>query len=134
MYILYHKLLTCLYHVHVNYSTKEMLIRIRLMTVVFSYYFGSIIYVSLGLQDALYNSRSVEAVLSMPRMHLYTEVSLTGQMIVLSFSFGLLGSADFLGLQLYTSNLVTSHVNPLSPTSYYSDGDVKYSPDPSWER
>ena len=46
----------------------------------------------------------------------------------------MLGSADFLGLQLYTSNLVTGRVSPLSPSSYYSDRDVQASHDPSWKR
>lgn len=44
------------------------------------------------------------------------------------------GSADFLGLQLYTSNLVTAYVNPLSPSSYYNDRDLLVSHDPSWKR
>ncbi|KAK3599458.1 hypothetical protein CHS0354_006578, partial [Potamilus streckersoni] len=42
------------------------------------------------------------------------------------------GSADFLGLNLYTGTLVTKKVQPALNASYDNDRDVETGPDPKW--
>ncbi|XP_076452948.1 lactase/phlorizin hydrolase-like [Babylonia areolata] len=42
------------------------------------------------------------------------------------------GSADFLGLNYYTSHYTTTQVQPLEPASYETDPDVRSWQDPSW--
>ncbi|KAL3857523.1 hypothetical protein ACJMK2_012183 [Sinanodonta woodiana] len=42
------------------------------------------------------------------------------------------GSADFLGLNLYTATLVTKRARPLLNASYDNDRDVEFGPDPKW--
>ena len=44
----------------------------------------------------------------------------------------LLGSADFLGYQMYTSTIVEAKVNPLVPSYYDADRDFVETQDPSW--
>ncbi|XP_060064598.1 uncharacterized protein LOC132544951 [Ylistrum balloti] len=42
------------------------------------------------------------------------------------------GSADFIGLNFYTSDVIQHYEDPDLPLDYYSDIDVKISKDPSW--
>ncbi|XP_021358662.1 lactase-phlorizin hydrolase-like, partial [Mizuhopecten yessoensis] len=42
------------------------------------------------------------------------------------------GSADFIGLNFYTSDVVEHYEDPAVPHDYYSDMDVRVSKDPSW--
>lgn len=42
------------------------------------------------------------------------------------------GSADFMGVNYYTSQYVTAQTHPAYPPSVYTDSDVKTWPDPSW--
>jgi hypothetical protein len=54
---------------------------------------------------------------------------------ILFFSFLLLaGSADFLGINYYTSSVVRSAQRPFDPPSFDDDTDVDLETDPSWTR
>ncbi|XP_048245897.1 lactase-phlorizin hydrolase-like [Haliotis rufescens] len=44
------------------------------------------------------------------------------------------GTADFLGLNYYTSNLASPQASPFNPPSYHSDQDVLLEQDPKWPK
>lgn len=44
----------------------------------------------------------------------------------------LIGTADFIGLNFYTSNVVTHKANPTYDLNYYDDTDLTFTKDPSW--
>ena len=48
-------------------------------------------------------------------------------------SNNVLGSADFLGYQMYTSSIIEAKASPLFPSYYDADRDISESQDPAWK-
>lgn len=67
--------------------------------------------------------------LQSPRTHFYKYINVMNMKLFTSISTG---SADFLGMNHYTTNLISPVHYPPDVQSYDADKDATYEYDPSW--